>query len=298
MNSKILLLLVSLFASVGMQAQTTGLEQTNRSMEEYDISAFCSYSSWHPSQYILDNSWEILRYFRTPATLHNLKSAGIDAHNSQIRLLRVGGLLSCSMVNDSVLYHTVMPIFSEVQTNDIRHVSKAMADSVFAANKKDFNSLIKLFKKKGWKNQTYSLVFAALLDKYIWDDTRIKKQKDMTDHGTWSGVYWAMYSKRPEMKCGTNSYGPVNYNWSDSLGYWISDSKMIRVANDIKASQKPVITDSELAKDLSQWGICNADGSIIVPVIYRDSGDDVDNLCNKISDNLCGAVYGYADWFM
>ena len=92
-RSKILLLLVSLFTSVGMQAQTTGLEQTNRSMEEYDISAFCSYSSWHPSQYILDNSWEILRYFRTPATLHNLKSAGIDAHNSQIRLLRVGGLL-------------------------------------------------------------------------------------------------------------------------------------------------------------------------------------------------------------
>ena len=88
------------------------------------------------------------------------------------------------MVNDSVLYHTVMPIFSEVQTNDIRLVSKAMADSVFAANKKDFNSLIKLFKKKGWKNQTYSLVFSALLDKYIWDDTRIKKQKDMTDHGT------------------------------------------------------------------------------------------------------------------
>lgn len=177
MNSKILLLLVSLFASVGMQAQTTGLEQKNRSMEEYDISAFCSYSSWHPSQYILDNSWEILRYFRTPATLHSLKSAGIDAHNSQIRLLRVGGLLSCSMVNDSVLYHTVMPIFSEVQTNDIRLVSKAMADSVFAANKKDFNSLIKLFKKKGWKNQTYSLVFSALLDKYIWDDTRIKNRK-------------------------------------------------------------------------------------------------------------------------
>ena len=73
MNSKILLLLVSLFASVGMQAQTTGLEQTNRSMEEYDISAFCSYSSWHPSQYILDNSWEILRYFRTPAVIGKQK---------------------------------------------------------------------------------------------------------------------------------------------------------------------------------------------------------------------------------
>ena len=299
MNRKILLFIASLFVFVGLHAQSSETtEPTARSMKEYDISAFCSYSTWHPSQYILDNSWDIHRYFRTPATLHTLKSAGIEAHNSQIRLLRVGGLLDCRIVNDSALYHTVMPIFSKEQTDEIRLVSKAMADSVFEANKKDFNSLIKLFKKKGWENQTYSLVFSALLDKYIWDDTRIVKPKDMTDHGTWSGVYWAMYSKRPDMKCGTNSYGPVNCNWSDSLGYWLNDNKLIRVANDIKASQKPVITDSALAENLSQWGICNADGSIIVPVIYRGSGDEVDNLCNKISDNLCAAVKAKADWFM
>lgn len=181
MNNKILLLFASLFACIDIQAQSTVLnESANRPMKEYDISAFCSYSSFHPSQYVLDNNWDILCFFRTPATLNKLKSSGINANKSQLRLLQVGGLLVSREENDSIVYQTVMPIFSKIQTDDIRQASKAMADSLFYANKKEFKSLIKLFKNKGWKNQTYSLIFSALLDDYIWDETRLVRPKDMT----------------------------------------------------------------------------------------------------------------------
>ncbi len=299
MNNKKLLFLAFLFAFISVQAQRTEPnEPTNRPMKEYDTSAFCSYSSFHPSQYILDNNWDILCFFRTPATLHKLRSAGINTNKSQLRLLQVGGLLEAREENDSVVYQTMMPIFSKKQTDEIRRTSRAMADSLLSVNRKKFKSLIKLFENKSWKNQTYSLIFSALLDKYIWDETRLVMPKNMTNHGTWSGVYWAMYQKRPEMKCGTNSYGPISCNWSDSLGYWINDRNMIQAANDIKSSQKPLITNKELAGYLSEWGICSADGHITVPVIYRGSGDDVDVLCNQISDILCSAVKAEADDFM
>lgn len=290
--------LMILATAVGAVAQTIDAKQLNRPIDEYDITAYCQYSSFHPSHYILDNNWDILCFYRTPATLHDLRAAGINATKSQLRLLRVGGLLECSEVNDSTIYHTVMPILSEAQTDEIRRASKAMADSFIVVNKSSFGALISLFKEKGWERQIYSLVFSALLDSYIWDDTRIVRAGDMTDHGSWSGAYWAMYNKREAMKCGTNSYGPIKCNWSDALAYWAGDKRLIRAANNIIASQNPIITDKAMAEELSQWGICDAEGKIIVPVIYRGSGDDVDRMCNHISDGLCVAVKAKAEAFM
>ena len=108
--------------------------------------------------------------------------------------------------------------------------------------------------------------------------------------GISSGVYYAMYDKRPGMKCGTNGYGPIKLNWSDSLCYWVSTKKMLQVANEINSTRKPVITDRELAQWFSPWGICDAEGQITVPVIYKGSGDEMDRLCCLISDKLSAAV--------
>ena len=295
----ILLLTLSLCALLGIEAQTlTDNEWRNRAFNEYDVTAYCSYTSFHPQHYILDNSWDILRFFRTPGTLHALKCAGIAANNSQLRLLEVGGLLERRKENDSIVFHTLMPIFSKEQTGEIRLLSLVMADSLLTAYKADFKALLKLIKRKGWEKQTYSLVYSVLLDGYIWDDTRIVKASDMNNHGTWSGVYYAMYDKRPGMKCGTNGYGPIKLNWSDSLCYWVSTKKMLQVANEINSTRKPVITDRELAQWFSPWGICDAEGQITVPVIYKGSGDEMDRLCCQIADKLSAAVKAKAEEFM
>ena len=89
---------------------------------------------------------------------------------------------------------------------------------------------------------------------------------------------------------GTNGYGPIKLNWSDSLCYWVSTKKMLQVANEINSTRKPVITDRELAQWFSPWGICDAEGQITVPVIYKGSGDEMDRLCCLISDKLSAAV--------
>lgn len=69
-------------------------EFVGRSYKLFDTVAFCSYSSFHPSQYLTDNNWDILCAFVQPGTVAKLDSLGIPYSKSQIRLLEVGDLLS------------------------------------------------------------------------------------------------------------------------------------------------------------------------------------------------------------
>ena len=77
----------------------------------------------------------------------------------------------------------------------------------------------------------------------------------------------------------------------DSLSeYFEQLTPLTQVANEINSTRKPVITDRELAQWFSPWGICDAEGQITVPVIYKGSGDEMDRLRCLISDKLSAAV--------
>ena len=49
----------------------------------FDTTAFCSYSSFHPSQYLTDNNWDILCALVQPGTVAKLDSLGIPYSKSQ-----------------------------------------------------------------------------------------------------------------------------------------------------------------------------------------------------------------------
>ena len=260
----------------------------------FDTSAFCSYSAFHPSEYLTDNNWDILCAFVQPGKINKLDSLGISHNNSQLRLLEVGDLLSC---NNGV-YSTTMKIFDKSETDAIRNQSKQFADSIFPLIEPDIKKIISEFSKAGYSKQTYSLVFSYLLDSYIWDDQRLASPVSCENHGTWSGAYWAMYDNRTHDKIGTNGYGPVKQNWTDNLGYWLNSNKLVSFAKEVIKTKGNRIENQSVIDAVAGWGLTDENGNILIPMIHANNNDNIDVLCKKITDKLSNAVKSYCStWY-
>lgn len=283
------LLSLSVSASCFAQAATTSDPITARPLKDFSTTAFCTFTSLHPSQYIVDNNWDILLSFRRAAPISTLDSLGIPYNKSQLRLLMAGDLLSFA----DGTFKAKMPIFDKAQTDEIRNLSKVFADSLFHVIEPEIKELITAFKAKGYSAQTYSLIFSHLLDGCIWAEDKLPTHEKMTNHGTWSGVYWAMYDKRPEDRNGTNGYGPLKVNWTDELGYWPGDKMLLAFARCIMDHNLPV-KDCELKTKLRQWNLVDSNGQPTIPILKRGSQDEIDVLCNNITARISRAVRDYS----
>lgn len=256
----------------------------------FDTTAFCSYSSFHPSHYLTDNNWDILCAFVNPGTTARLDSLGITYNKSQLRLLEVGDLLS----SDNGVFQTSMHIFGKAETDAIRLQSKEFADSIFPSIEPDITQLISDYDKAGYAKQTYSLVFSYLLDTYIWDEERLASPTGCENHGTWSGAYWAMFSSRDHDKIGTNGYGPLKQNWTDNLGYWPNSNKLLSFAREIIKTKANRIENQVVISAVDGWGLTDGDGNILIPVMHKNNNDNIDILCKSITDKLSNAVKSHS----
>lgn len=257
-----------------------------RPYTSFDLSAFCSYNNFHPSEYLTDNNWDILCAFVQPGAVAKLDSLGIKYNKSQLRLLEVGDLLTCE---DNV-YTTKMHIFGKNETQIIRRESKEFADSIFPIIEPKIKELISAFDKAGYSKQTYSLVFSYLLDGYIWGDEYLTPPLSCENHGTWSGAYWAMFESRKHDKIGTNGYGPLMQNWTDNLGYWLSSKKMIAFAKEVMQKQGNRIDNKDVIQSIAGWGLTDNNGNILIPVISRNNNDSIDQRCKAIATVISDAV--------
>ena len=265
-----------------------------RPYKAFDTSAFCVYNKFHPSQYLTDNNWDILCAFVQPGTSAKLDSLGINYNKSQLRLLEVGDLLSFH----NGMYSTSMPIFGKYETDAIRKQSKEFADSIFPAIEPEILKLISNIEKLDYSQYTYSLVFSYLLDDYIWDNERLASPKDCEEHGTWRGAYWAMFDSREHVKIGTNGYGPVKQNWTDSLGYWLNSNKLMSFAREVIKTRGNRIENQDVIDAIAGWGLADENGNILIPVMHRNSNDDVDILCKSITNKLSNAIKNYCKtWY-
>lgn len=130
-----------------------------RPLKSFDLSAFCSYNSFHPSEYLTDNNWDILCAFVQPGTTAKLDSLGIQYNKSQLRLLEVGDLLMCNNEH----YTTKMHIFGKSETQQIRRQSKEFADSIFPAIEPRIRRLVGAFNDAGYPNRSTVLYFRICL---------------------------------------------------------------------------------------------------------------------------------------
>jgi hypothetical protein len=283
-------IIASAITAYSQQAESNDI--LGRPYEDFSTTAFCSYSSYHPSTYITDNNWDILCAFRTPGDVSKLDSLNIPYNQSQLRLLLVGDMMSFS----NGIYKTKMPIFDQMQTAEIRTESRAFADSILPTIEPKIRELISAFNAQGYHAQIYSLVFSYLLDGYIWADGKLPTQNQMESHGTWAGAYWAMYNKRLEAKSGTNGYGPLLVCWTEDLTYWPSDEVLINFAHLIMEGKLPVV-DVKLKNDLLKWNLVDSEGKPTIPMIKNGKRDAIDVLCDEIASTISSVIKSHSSMF-
>lgn len=265
------------------QKQDTNI---GRPLKSFDLSAFCSYNGFHPSEYLTDNNWDILCAFVQSGPAAKLDSLGIPYNKSQLRLLEVGDLLMSKNEN----YTTKMHIFGKNETQRIRRQSKEFADSIFPMIEPEIRQLVRAFDEAGYSRQVYSLIFSYLLDNYIWGDEFLSSPRSCEDHGTWSGAFWAMFESRNHDKIGTNGYGSVKQNWTDSLGYWMSMRTIMAFAREVSENGGKCIENQEVINAVAGWGLTDKKGNILIPVMRRNNNDNIDILCRSITTDLSNAV--------
>ena len=177
---KVFLALICLFMGMSVYGQTSEV----RPYKDWETIAFCTYESYHPSQYAqIDNNWELLYTLRTPMSLKELEEKGVAFTNSQIILLHIGGLIE----NENNVLKTVMPIFNEEQTKSIRTLSKGIARSAYSQSEKEWSAFLKELKRQKLTKNAYSLVFSYVLDGKIWKK-QLPSYEKLSNNATWKGA--------------------------------------------------------------------------------------------------------------
>lgn len=290
-------LIASLMVVAAATAPTTpnGDSIIGRPYKSFETTAYCQYEGFHPTHYMTDNNWDILCAFRHPGSKARLDSLDIPASDSQLRLLEVGGLLK----RNNSTYTTAMHIFDKAETESIRREAREFTDSLFPIIRPYLEKLSHEFDSAGFTAQKYSLLFSYLLDGYIWQSGYLPQSEEMTNHGTWSGAFWAMYAPARDYQTGTNTYGgSVVVNWNDNLNYMPATFTLFRFANEARKSGGRKVEDAELVANLAKWGLTDQAGNITIPVIRKNDGGTVDILSREICTRLSEAVKANSGDFM
>ena len=255
-----------------------------RPYECWDETAFVSLSGHQPANYVRkDNNWEILYTLRTPHTIEELNSIGIQCNQSQLMLLEVGGLIK----QEGKKWRTQIPILDEDQTNHLRKYSKEVANKIYAMTKKDFRQLMDGINAMGFQDNTASLIFSYLLDGRMW--TKLVLFEDINNHPTWSGCYWLLYDARKGLSLGTNAYGKQDMIVTYGVTSEIVPSHKTMKECAYEIGQYGKINNQELVQQLLPYGVVDVDGNLTVPVIKKDNNplkEIVNILTDKISASL------------
>lgn len=287
---KVFLALICLFMGMSVYGQTSEV----RPYKDWETIAFCTYESYHPSQYAqIDNNWELLYTLRTPMSLKELEEKGVAFTNSQIILLHIGGLIE----NENNVLKTVMPIFNEEQTKSIRTLSKGIARSAYSQSEKEWSAFLKELKRQKLTKNAYSLVFSYVLDGKIWKK-QLPSYEKLSNNATWKGAYWALYDKRQNgSSYGTNGFNRMFYQtWSDSLSYWLGSKTIFSFVEEYKQHGK--IVGKDLLDKCMEWGLVNKQGDVIIPIINEESDSQIVQISDRIVAKLAACVSQYASDFM
>ncbi len=288
MTKKHILTLLAILICTFSHAQSDNLKP----FKQWDATAFCIFNVYHPHHFIrADNNWEILNALRNPQTLAELKANGINCTNSQLMFLNIGGLISKA----NGKWYTTMPIFDEQKTDTIRKMSRQIAESILKETETDFLLFLDVIRENGFERNAFSITFSYLLDGQAWKIIMPDKD-ELGTHPTWSGANWVMFSPR-EQKVGTNSYGCLHLTWTDISRISMPTQTLLSdFAKEYEANQR--VTDKQLAAQLSEWGLTDKDGNIIIPVIDEGATSKLNNISNRIIGKMNKEMDGSLLQFM
>ena len=270
---KKLLLIVLLSGMTGMLYSQNSFKE---SLKNYDDICYCDVGLKHPKIILdMDNNLEILFGLKNGRTLKELERFGVKYNQSQISLLLASGLIE---VKDSVFYATV-PILSKDETIVLRTQTKEIAGDIVRSIQKEYELFMQTLKTKGLQKNSYSLFFALVLDRIVWDileqDGVIKELTITKEKPFWDGLMWMIEPKR-KFFCGTNSITSGNVsiseNWSENAGVTVTSYKTLRIMlNDYKENGR--VTNPVVFKTFEGNELFDKTGNLQIPIIKADSTD-------------------------
>ena len=268
------------FAGMLWVAGSLHAQEPVRPYDQWEATQFVAVTVRQPEDYVrLDNNWEILYNLRTPRTLDELRTAGVECSDSQWMLLRVAGLIQRT---PDKKWKTTMPMLDKEQAASLRDLSEEIARSIYGKTKADFASLAEAIDEMGFAGNKLSLVFSYLLDGRMW--TKLTLFEDIDNNLGWSGCYWALYEPREGSKFGTNGFGEqdliLTYIHSDIAP---ANELMDRCAEELARSGK--VTDARLIARLKPYGMVDGDGNPLFPVIKQ-----ADDRFHQLTDKLVDAI--------
>ncbi|MDR1056258.1 MAG: hypothetical protein LBL90_10685 [Prevotellaceae bacterium] len=283
MKSKKILIISFLFISV------ISASAQQRPFSDWDATAFCSYTRYHPFKYIrADNNWDILQALRNPHPRHYLDSLGIKNTESQIMLLSIEGFVQQKENGD---WQSVIPIFDSIQTLEARTLSLNIASDLYKTIKSDCSFFADFLSNEKLQDNAYSILFSYILDGEIWN--YFNSYEELKSAATWNGMCWFFYSPR-SFRSGTNQFNnEFHLCWTENQPDFISKELnssdfVIPFLEEFKKYEKIVSEDLKL-KAIS-LGMIHENGTLNIPVIDRA---DKDSQLNIISDRIIKAIVDY-----
>lgn len=264
----------------------TGASAQQKQFSDWDATAFCSYTVYHPFHYIkADNNWELIRALQRPHARTYLDSLGIKHTDSQFMLLHIEGLLDRT---DDGRWVSAIPVLDSLTTAAARAFSSEAAAALFPLIEGDCSSFVEYLNEKDWGENAFTLLFSYVLDGKIWKS--FNTYDDLKSAATWSGACWAFYLPR-DFRCGTNTF------FNRFAVCWTRDQpELVKKALNVETFIEPFLDDYDRygkivspaihAQALAS-GLIDPDGRLRIPVIGRnDAADRLNILSDRIADTI------------
>jgi len=263
--------------------------------KNYDMTCYCSATETPHAVASYDNNLEILIALKNGLSKAGLDSLNIKYTYSQLKLLQVYNLI----LKRNNKYYLNIPILTNEQTDQLRTVSKNLANKITLHIENEISDLITYLNSTGYTKNSFSIIFSYILDGKIWEKFEerkvLKPFSRSNDMSPWEGYFWILSSKR-EVKYGTNSQTDSNLTFSVTSGapnrilktFYVSDNLIDTLLINIIQSGK--VVDKNAIEAFKKFNIVDDFGNVNVPIISEKDQSKLFELSNSIVTKICDDI--------
>lgn len=269
---------IRLLAAFSLLAAPAGASAAPDDLGQWGLHCFCIEAVATPHSIIqTDGNGRILLRAIGGTTIGKLRSEGIIATESQLRLLRLFGLIRRE--GDTIT--TAFPVLGEQEMAGLRLQSAKLGKRIARQIAPQVRSIHAELARQGHEQSGYAIVFGYALDAVLWDRPAIKSRLPQTaltiKQPYWRGAFWAMYPERTG-SAGRNEIG-------------IDGIKLVMVWSDPVVDRLNRFAESSEAKTLLARVAADPDAARPgFPVVRDRAGDPLHDPSVAIADAVANAL--------
>ena len=269
---------IASFAAMTLVAAPAAASGAPDDLGQWGLHCFCIDAVATPHSVIrMDDNGRILLRAIDGTTLAKLRSEGLKASDSQLRLLRLFDLIK----RDGDTIRTAFPVLGQRDMAGLRARSAELGKRIAREVAPHVGSIQAELRRQGLEQSDYAVVFGYALDAVLWDRPAIKSRLPATaltvKQPYWRGAFWAMYPERPG-SAGRNEIGQ-------------DKAKLVMVWADPVVDRLNLFAETSEAKALLSRIAANPDTARPgFPIIRDRPGDRLHDPSVAIADAVANAL--------